>query len=100
MRADFDQAAATYDNYFTFSEIGKKQRALVYEKLQKQLKDTNKILEINCGTGEDAIWLANQNFLVTATDISKNMIEIAQSKSNVKNLTFKILDINTLSEET
>jgi ubiquinone/menaquinone biosynthesis C-methylase UbiE len=100
MRADFDQAAATYDNYFTFSEIGKKQRALVYEKLQKQLKDTNKILEINCGTGEDAIWLANQNFLVTATDISKNMIEIAQLKSNVKNLTFKILDINTLSEET
>lgn len=100
MKADFDQAAATYDNYFTFSEIGKKQRALVYEKLQKQLKDTNKILEINCGTGEDAIWLAKQNFNVTATDISKNMIDVAQSKSKVKNLTFKILDINTLSEVT
>ena len=100
MKADFDHAAKNYDNHFTNSEIGKKQRALVYEKLQKQLKDTNKILEINCGTGEDAIWLAKQNFNVTATDISKNMIDVAQSKSKVKNLTFKILDINTLSEVT
>lgn len=100
MKADFDHAAKNYDNHFTNSEIGKKQRNLVYENLQKQLKNTEKIIEINCGTGEDAIWLAQQGFQVTATDISKKMIEIAQSKSNVNHLTFKVLDINTLSEET
>lgn len=100
MKADFDQAAQNYDNYFTFSEIGKIQRNLVYEKLQKQLINIKKIIEINCGTGEDAIWLAQQGFQVTATDISEIMIEIAQSKSNVNHLTFKVLDINHLSEET
>jgi ubiquinone/menaquinone biosynthesis C-methylase UbiE len=100
MKADFDQAAKNYDNHFTNSEIGKKQRNLVYENLQKQLKNTEKIIEINCGTGEDAIWLAQQEFHVTATDISEKMIEIAQSKSNVNHLTFKVLDINTLFEET
>lgn len=100
MKADFDPAAPNYDSHFTFSEIGKMQRLLVYNQLQKQLKNTKKILEINCGTGEDAIWLAKQNFQVTATDISEKMIEVAQSKSNVANLTFKVLDNNTLSEET
>jgi ubiquinone/menaquinone biosynthesis C-methylase UbiE len=100
MKADFDQAAQNYDNYFTFSEIGKIQRNLVYQKLQKQLINIKKIIEINCGTGEDAIWLAQQGFQVTATDISEIMIEIAQSKSNVNHLTFKVLDINHLSEET
>jgi ubiquinone/menaquinone biosynthesis C-methylase UbiE len=100
MKADFDHAAKNYDNHFTYSEIGKKQRNLVYENLQKQLKNTKKIIEINCGTGEDAIWLAQQEFQVTATDISEKMIEIAQSKSNVNHLTFKVLDINTLSKET
>jgi ubiquinone/menaquinone biosynthesis C-methylase UbiE len=99
MKADFDQAAPNYDSHFTFSEIGKMQRNLVYNQLQKQLKNTKKILEINCGTGEDAIWLAKQNFQVTATDISEKMIEVAQSKSNVEHLTFKVLDSNTLSEE-
>lgn len=98
MKADFDQAAPNYDSHFTFSEIGKLQRNLVYEKVQKQLKNINNILEINCGTGEDAIWLAHQNFQVTATDISEKMIEIAQSKSNVENLTFKVLDSNNLAE--
>jgi len=100
MKADFDQAAPTYDTHFTHSEIGKLQRKLVYQQLKKQLKNSKNILEINCGTGEDAIWLAQQNFNVLATDISEKMIEVAQSKSNVTNLIFKVLDINTLSEET
>lgn len=100
MKADFDHAAQTYDIHFTYSEIGKFQRNSVYENLQKHLKNIKKILEINCGTGEDAFWLAKQNFNVTATDISEKMIEIAQSKSKLENLNFKVLDINRLAEET
>ena len=100
MKADFDQAAQNYDNYFTYSEIGKIQRNLVYEKVQKQLNSIKNILEINCGTGEDAIWLANQGFQVTATDISEKMIEVAQSKSKVDTLIFKVLDSNNLAEVT
>jgi ubiquinone/menaquinone biosynthesis C-methylase UbiE len=100
MKADFDHAAKNYDNHFTHSEIGKLQRNLVYQQIKKHFKNIKNILEINCGTGEDAIWLALQEFHVTATDISEKMIEIAQSKSKVNNLTFKVLDINTLSEET
>lgn len=99
MKTQFDSAAQNYDNQFTNSEIGKLQRNIVYYQIKKHLINCKSILEINCGTGEDAIWLANQNFNVTATDISKKMIEVSQSKSNLENLNFCILDINNISQE-
>ena len=99
MKADFDKAAQNYDTTFTKSVIGKLQRSLVYESFSKILiaKKPKTILEINCGTGEDAIWLAKQNFEVVATDISSTMIEMAKSKSDIENLTFQQADINTIA---
>jgi ubiquinone/menaquinone biosynthesis C-methylase UbiE len=99
MKADFDQAAATYDTSFTHSIIGQLQRALVYERLKPLISNNgiHKILEINCGTGEDAIWLAKQNFKVTATDISAKMIAAAKAKESQHDVTFIQADINDLS---
>jgi ubiquinone/menaquinone biosynthesis C-methylase UbiE len=99
MKADFDIAAKNYDNSFTSSEIGKLQRNLVYYNLEKQLQNTKTIFEINCGTGEDAIWLANKNFDVLATDISSQMIAVAKTKSKKDNLKFEVADINSISEQ-
>ncbi|MDP5001610.1 MAG: class I SAM-dependent methyltransferase [Flavobacterium sp.] len=99
MKADFDPAAKNYDTHFTHSEIGKLQRKMVYGNLQNKLKKVKKLLEINCGTGEDAIWLAKQGIEVTATDISEEMIAIAQSKSSGKNPNFNVLDINKISKK-
>lgn len=94
MEASFDKAAINYDDTFTHTAVGKMQRALVYAELSKHLTSVQNILEINCGTGEDAIWFAKQNFKITATDISPKMIEIAKSKAN---LNFKTADINTIT---
>jgi ubiquinone/menaquinone biosynthesis C-methylase UbiE len=98
MKSDFDKAAQNYDTTFTNSVIGKLQRNLVYQQLDEFLIESRakKILEINCGTGEDAIWLAQQHFEVTATDISEKMIAIAKSKSNLENVNFKQADITTI----
>jgi ubiquinone/menaquinone biosynthesis C-methylase UbiE len=97
MEASFDKAAPNYDAIFTNSEIGKMQRSMVYKQLLKQLGSVRHILEINCGTGEDAIWLAKQNFRVTATDISPKMIEVAKSKATSDNLKFHVADINSIA---
>ena len=97
MKASFDQAALSYDKSFTNSEIGKMQRNLVYKQLSKQLYSVQNILEINCGTGEDAIWLAKQNFKITATDISRKMIEVAKSKDGFENLNFITADIKAIA---
>jgi ubiquinone/menaquinone biosynthesis C-methylase UbiE len=98
MATSFDTAAAAYDDTFTHSVIGKLQRGYVYNHLTKILKDAKpqNILEINCGTGTDAVWMAKQGYNVTATDVSPKMIEIAKNKSDSGNLTFLEVDINEL----
>ncbi len=54
-------------------------------------------LDIGCGTGDNAIWLAQQNFLVLGIDTSEIAIEKAKEKAleaNVK-CTFMVIDILT-----
>ncbi|WP_298311582.1 class I SAM-dependent methyltransferase [uncultured Aquimarina sp.] len=100
MNESFDIAAITYDSTFTHSKIGELQRNLVYGHLTEILPSNQEldILEINCGTGHDAIWLADQGHRVIATDISSEMISVAKSKQNGndKHLEFLQLDINEL----
>ncbi|MCF8026429.1 MAG: class I SAM-dependent methyltransferase [Desulfobacteraceae bacterium] len=40
-----------------------------------------KALDIGCGTGDNSIWLAQNNFKVTGTDTSEDAIEKATEKS-------------------
>ena len=102
MNSAFDIAAIEYDTVFTHSKIGKLQRDLVYKYLKDALpKDSSlQILEINCGTGADALWLAEQGHHVIATDISEEMIR--KGKQKVENtshpITFQKLDINDLDK--
>ena len=54
------------------------------------------ILEVGCGTGSTALLLAGDVAHITATDISGNMIAIANEKAQaqgVKNITFVTADI-------
>jgi SAM-dependent methyltransferase len=40
----------------------------------------SRVLEMNCGTGEDALWLVHRGVQVFATDVSPAMLQVAQSK--------------------
>ena len=93
MKASFDREASKYDSNFTKSSIGKAQRDMVHCHIKKYLNQPLNILEINCGTGVDAIWLAQQEHTIIATDISEKMILEASNKINLKNLTFMQLDL-------
>jgi len=86
MQANFDNAAATYDQEFTDTVIGRNQRNRVWALLEKSLgaKPLN-ILELNCGTGEDAIWLAKQGHQVWATDVSEEMLKAINKKIFLNN---------------
>ncbi len=76
----FDTYSKTYDENFSFSPIGKMQRERVHHFQGKKLNGIQKALEINCGTGEDAKWLASKGISTIATDISAGMIEVCKSK--------------------
>lgn len=78
----FDAIAAEYDESFSDSLIGWEQRQLSRHWLKKILTSEKKleILEINCGTGDDALWLGSLGHTVIATDQSTAMIEKAEKK--------------------
>ena len=84
----FDVLAGTYDAGFVNSLIGQAQRRLTYKWLRPVLaqKTGMQLLEINCGTGADACWMAQKEHHVTATDASPAMIDQAKQKAAIKPL--------------
>jgi SAM-dependent methyltransferase len=76
----FDTVAEAYDGQFTRTRIGTAMRAAVWARCMARFRPGFRILEMNCGTGEDAAWLARQGMQVLATDISPRMLEVAGRK--------------------
>ena len=76
----FDQMAREYDVIFTNSIIGRAQRDAVWSVLTQTFRRGDHVLELNCGTGEDALFLARNGVSVTACDASEQMIQIASNR--------------------
>jgi SAM-dependent methyltransferase len=76
----FDRLAAKYDDMFTRSMIGRAQREAVWEVLLDTIEPGSHVLELNCGTGEDALFLAKHDMSLVACDASKQMIERARQR--------------------
>ncbi|HMC96456.1 MAG TPA: class I SAM-dependent methyltransferase, partial [Flavobacteriales bacterium] len=73
---------SAYDQEFTFSRIGTAQRRVVWEYLEGLLSTPDMdVLELNCGTGTDAVHLATKGHRVVATDISVEMLKAAHEKA-------------------
>ena len=76
----FDQMAGEYDDVFTNSMIGRAQRDAVWSVLTHIFRSGDHVLELNCGTGEDALFAARNGISVTACDASEQMIQIASRR--------------------
>jgi ubiquinone/menaquinone biosynthesis C-methylase UbiE len=82
--AVFDRLAVSYDELFTRTSIGRAQRAIVWGLLETAFHDGDHILELNCGTGEDALFLGRRGVSVFACDASAQMIEVAHRRKAVE----------------
>lgn len=78
--AAFDSAASSYDRDFTHTALGRLLRRRVWERLDRSFGPGDRVLELGCGTGEDAIHLASRGVAVLATDSSERMLAVAQAK--------------------
>lgn len=100
-RAAFDQLAFGYDASFSQTPLGKLHRERVWEILDNQpwLKKKLHILEVNCGTGDDAMEWAKRGHRVLATDISPEMIEAGRKKAGkgFESLEFKVSGFSDIS---
>jgi ubiquinone/menaquinone biosynthesis C-methylase UbiE len=77
----FDSIAASYDATFGVSPAGRLFRFRLTERVVVSTPPRARILDLGCGTGEDALWLSSQGFAVHGVDESQGMIHAARSKA-------------------
>jgi 2-polyprenyl-3-methyl-5-hydroxy-6-metoxy-1,4-benzoquinol methylase len=78
--AAFDRMASSYDAVFTESAVGRAQRHVVWDALKRTFRAGQRVLELNCGTGVDALFLAGRGISVLACDASAGMIGVAERR--------------------
>jgi SAM-dependent methyltransferase len=78
--AVFDALAPDYDARFTQSVLGRTLRRAVWHWLDRAFAPGDRVLELNCGTGEDAVHLATRGVRVLATDGSSAMLDLVRAK--------------------
>ncbi len=76
----FDGLAPTYDREFTATPLGTHLRQAVHRRLDARFASGRRVLELACGTGEDAVHLGRRGVQVLATDASPRMVEQARAK--------------------
>ena len=86
----FSKQSAIFDELYSSNPIVQYKRQRVRDHVQQWLTPGSKILELNAGTGDDAIWFAQHGHNVHATDISKGMQEKLVEKVNQRGMGSKI----------
>ncbi len=87
----FSRQSEFFDEYEKGNEILKWMRSVTHKHILRHLKKSDKILELNSGTGIDAVFLATIGFNIHCTDISEGML----SKLNKKNAELELHDLIT-----
>ncbi len=83
---------------FTNSAIGRAQRDSVWEAAARTFLPGSNILELNCGTGEDAFFLSRLGMSVYACDASENMIAVARRRQ-LREARYSAVEFNVLATE-
>ena len=99
----FDSVSEIYDEAFSATQEGVFLREKVRRLSLDFLLPHCSLLEVNCGTGEDAVFFASKGFTVHASDSSEGMIRIARDKfpeaEKQYNLKFFESDLRKLSSK-
>jgi ubiquinone/menaquinone biosynthesis C-methylase UbiE len=100
--APFDAVAEQYDEAFTNSLIGRAQREAVWRRLDCCFRSGQRILELNCGTGVDALHLAERGVAVLACDVAPRMIAVARQRLRSSpvgdQVELRVLEIERIAE--
>lgn len=86
----FSKQAPVFDELYSSDTIIQYKRKRVWEHTEKFLQPHSHILELNAGTGEDAIYFASKGHTVHATDISEGMQSMLINKVKARGLENKI----------
>jgi ubiquinone/menaquinone biosynthesis C-methylase UbiE len=76
----FTKQSKVFDNLYNADKIIQYKRKRVRGHILNYAKPNDFMLELNCGTGEDALFFAKRGFRVHATDISSGMLDALKKK--------------------
>src|SRR5947209_11593410 len=76
----YDLVAASYDDVEGRNELSERVRRYTLEAALKVFKPGDRILELGCGTGRDAVALARRGIRVDGTDRSEEYTSELQSR--------------------
>lgn len=98
----FGRLASSYDEDFETLPAARRLRQLIWSIYLRHFTAGDSLLELNCGTGTDALALAQRGMNVHATDISSGMLDSFQQKLSGSPLrdriTTEILAFSQLSQ--
>ncbi len=103
-KAAFDSASRTFDEDDKANGILLWMRARAYDIYLKHFKKGDCLLELNSGTGIDAVYLASKGIKVHCTDISTGMLDHLSSKIETLGLSqmisYELKPFDNISEVT
>jgi SAM-dependent methyltransferase len=80
MTSPFDLLAPSYGELWTDTRRGREQRAAVWREIDGLFRPGDRVLDLGCGTGDDALHLASVGVEVFGIDAAPKMVEIARSR--------------------
>ncbi|HEV3412764.1 MAG TPA: class I SAM-dependent methyltransferase [Puia sp.] len=84
--AAFSEQARGFDDYDAGNTIIHYKRNRVREHVLRYMPPEGSILELNAGTGTDAVWFADHGYRVHATDIAEGMQEKLKEKVQLRGM--------------
>lgn len=86
----FNKQSSFFDAIYSSNSIIRYKRERVRNHVQQFLKANSSILELNAGTGEDAVFFAQQGHRIHATDMAAGMQEMLVEKAKKNGLADQI----------
>ena len=76
----FERLAPRYDELWTDTPVGRAQRDAVWRVTDDLFREGDRVLDLGCGTGEDAAHLMGRGIAVRAVDASPAMVAQARAR--------------------
>jgi SAM-dependent methyltransferase len=78
--AGFDRLAPRYDEVWTNTAVGRLQRNAVWRHVDPLFREGQRIIDLGCGTGEDARHFSGRGVNVSAFDASGEMVRVCRER--------------------
>lgn len=95
----FDSVAADYDGPRGNNDLIQDMRAEMWRWLEATFPPGSRLLDIGCGTGLDAVHLAQQGYRVTATDWSPLMVQRTVDRAAAEGVADRVRAVNLGAQE-